>query len=117
MDSLACRLARIGISPHVYVEAAGDAGKLYGLLSDLLANHGLSPTSTPSEIRAVRQRRELAMDLDGIDEANIMDSSPGRRRARREDAGGQEEGVGTARKAAVAPEAKGTVLDESDDEW
>eukprot|EP01025_Chloroclados_australasicus_P050497 TRINITY_DN5810_c0_g1_i1.p1 TRINITY_DN5810_c0_g1~~TRINITY_DN5810_c0_g1_i1.p1 ORF type:complete len:260 (+),score=65.73 TRINITY_DN5810_c0_g1_i1:198-977(+) len=73
-----CQQATIKISPAVYKKP--DRKRAF---KDLLAKHGLAPNSGPDEIRKVKAKLERDRELDGIDTANIVDVSRGRRAASR----------------------------------
>ena len=64
--------ARIRIAPALYKATAGDEDLFCTALEQALAHEGLHHGSTENEIIAVRQRRERARDLDGIDASNVV---------------------------------------------
>mmetsp|Transcript_8157 Transcript_8157/g.50562 ORF Transcript_8157/g.50562 Transcript_8157/m.50562 type:complete len:256 (+) Transcript_8157:4128-4895(+) len=77
------KTATIAISPNIYVKHKGE-DELYDALCGLLKKEGLSPNPTDREISAVRKRKQIERDLDGIDTSNII--STGRRRRTSADA-------------------------------
>ena len=72
--------ANIGVSPSIYSAAKGEEEALRVALLQLLAAEGLSENSTSRELAAVKQKRELKKDMEGIDASLILE---GGRRARR----------------------------------
>eukprot|EP00955_Chlamydomonas_euryale_P078695 363193-Chlamydomonas_euryale.AAC.13 len=76
-----CKQATITIPPGVYAKNSGSEGDLVRALGQLLEKHELCPTSSASEIQAVRKQIQTQKDLDGIDMSNII--STGGRRPRR----------------------------------
>jgi hypothetical protein len=68
------------IAPALYKAAAGDEAAFCKALDRLLAQEGLRVNATDKEVAAVRQRRELARDLDGIDAKNVVEAEHGRPR-------------------------------------
>lgn len=77
------KTATITISPNIYVKHKRE-DELYDALCGLLKKEGLSPNPTDREISAVRKRKQIERDLDGIDTSNII--STGRRRRTSADA-------------------------------
>lgn len=77
------KTATITISPNIYVKHKRE-DELYEALCGLLKKEGLSPNPSDREIAAVRKRKQIERDLDGIDTSNII--STGRRRRTSADA-------------------------------
>ncbi|KAK2080499.1 hypothetical protein QBZ16_000352 [Prototheca wickerhamii] len=73
-----CKRATIGIAPSIYVKNKTDQ-QLRAALEELLSKHGLSKSSGPEAVEAVKQRLAKERDLEGIDVSNIV-SGPRRRR-------------------------------------
>ena len=75
------RQAGIPIPPNVYVrakaEGEGEEKALHSALLALLRSEGLDSSSKPAECKKVKERRDLARDLEGIDASNVVE---GRRR-------------------------------------
>ncbi len=71
----------IAVSPSVYKTAAGDEAAFCAALEGLLAQEGLTCRASAAEADAVRKRRELAKDLEGIDTKNILATAGRPRRA------------------------------------
>ena len=70
---LLMRIARDRVPPQAYTKAAGDEAAFCTLLEELLAKDGLSAASTPADCEAVKKRKLLARELEGIDAANIVE--------------------------------------------
>lgn len=69
--------ATITISPSIYVKHKAE-NELYEALCNLLRKEGLSSNPSEREISALRKRKQIERDLDGIDTSNIIET--GRRR-------------------------------------
>jgi hypothetical protein len=65
--------ARDSVPPQAYTKAAGDEAVFCGLLEELLAKDGLNASSTPADCDAVKKKKLLARELEGIDTANIVE--------------------------------------------
>ena len=85
------------VPPQAYTKAAGDEAAFCALLEELLAKDGLSAASTPAECDAVKKKKLLARELEGIDTANIVE---GRQRR-----GGEEAFTHHPGPTAAAPAA------------
>lgn len=75
------KAAGIRVGPTLYSKHKGDDAGLQAALAELLDKEGLSTRSSADEVAKVRERLELARDMDGIDASNIVEGSG--RRARR----------------------------------
>lgn len=106
---------------HLHKGTGGDAAQLATKLRALLAAEGLSATSGAAAIKAVRERKDLAKEMDGIDAGAIIEGG----RARR--GGGAAAGAPVAPKAVTAgaaaatapapgPAKRGRVIVDSDDD-
>uniref|UniRef100_A0A061R8X5 Histone chaperone domain-containing protein n=1 Tax=Tetraselmis sp. GSL018 TaxID=582737 RepID=A0A061R8X5_9CHLO len=71
-----CKLATITIPPNTY--RGKDDNEVCDRFVALLERHGLSPSSTPSDIRSVKQKLQKERELDGIDTSNIIEGRPRR---------------------------------------
>ena len=80
-NTCAAFAAHIRVAPALYKAAAGDEVVFCAALERALAHEGLHHGSTDKEIAAVRQKRERARDLDGIDATNLIDAEVRPRRA------------------------------------
>ncbi|CAD7698779.1 unnamed protein product [Ostreobium quekettii] len=72
--------ATIRFGPSLYSKNRDEASLAAALLA-LLSNHGLSLNSNPREVQKVRNKLQLARDLEGIDTSNIIENGSRRRSA------------------------------------
>ena len=107
------------VAPALYKAAAGDEEQFCSALERALAHEGLHHGSSDKEIAAVRQKRERARDLDGIDAKNVVDAEVRPRRAAAATADARQNvaygGAGDERAAAASPPGRRRVL--RVDEW
>eukprot|EP00898_Chlorokybus_atmophyticus_P000364 jgi/Chlat1/1328/Chrsp118S01751 len=78
VEELKSLIKRCGltVSPAVWKQVKGALERdVVKALEAVLAKEGLSPHPTESEIRAVKGRKELNRELDGIDTSNIVSRS------------------------------------------